>query len=923
MPLSCKGRYRNVYQSRGDIDDVLGNYTLTLVDTLDTLAVLGKLDEFEQAVKNVIETTKFDRDITISVFEANIRMIGGLLGGHVSAIYLKEKYPQKIFKWYKNELLEKAKELGYKLLPAFNTSSGLPLPRINLKYGITDELRKNEKEKFTCTACAGTLILEFAALSRLTGDMIFEEKAKKTLDFIWEKRNRLSDLVGMVLNVHTGDWTVKDSSIGAGIDSYYEYLFKGYMLIGDETLLQRFNKHYESIMKFMAKQHGFMQTVHMHMPYRQARGYMDALLAFWPGLQVLKGDIRKAIEMHENLYQIVKKHKFLPEAFLSDHSIHWSNSPLRPEFAESTYYLYKATNDPYYLNIGKEIVDHFETHARVKCGYAAFSDLETTRHEDRIDSFVYAETFKYLYLLFEEESNLEIDLNDFIFTTEAHLLPLSLSNVQIKTNKTENKLSLDIIEPHSQGNSCPNLNDFLKNNHYEASRIRKAVNSKTPIPSDSCDNNVFGNSKFKYEEKIDESIQDIKVKASEFVMGNPDQIQKLGKMGIKIKVMNDGRIQLVQLVNEAENAKLAENGLAFMSDMLELSKQKNFQITQISPENSSDYKPINLAFISNDGNINSLLAGPAQFGPTFDKLPKGLFAYLEISNPIDACSNIINTESIANRIVVVKRGNCMFIEKVHRLMRHEVKGVIIIDSNPNTTYLTSPLFAMSGDGNTNSIIKIPSVFLFSIDGDKLLNSFESSDKKLLIFMGAYNEANQQEQIKNVFYETLDNLREETTQRNCQVKRNIFTIEKKICLANDYDTFYDYFSLFDKQEEDFFNRAEIYDDSISVLIDDAKNIKKLVLKLEALMLDKKMDLSKNKMKSDVNNFVDSMFMILRNRFETKTNILNLKLQNEYFRVLRIIVDAVFRYGIDYNKIRLISKDNIILRSLANELKHFGN
>ena len=50
-----------------------------------------------------------------------------------------------------------------------------------------------------------------------------------------------------------------------------------------------------------------------------------------------------------------------------------------------------------------------------------------------MDSFVLAETFKYLYLLFANESELLIDINDFVFTTEAHLLPLSLARLSNKT----------------------------------------------------------------------------------------------------------------------------------------------------------------------------------------------------------------------------------------------------------------------------------------------------------------------------------------------------------------------------------------------------------------------------------------------------------------------------------------------------------
>jgi mannosidase alpha-like ER degradation enhancer 3 len=74
-------------------------------------------------------------------------------------------------------------------------------------------------------------LLEFVTLSRLTGNKVFEEKVKKTMDYLWEKRNKVTDLVGTVININDGEWHNKDSSIGAGIDSYYEYLFKVIFLI--------------------------------------------------------------------------------------------------------------------------------------------------------------------------------------------------------------------------------------------------------------------------------------------------------------------------------------------------------------------------------------------------------------------------------------------------------------------------------------------------------------------------------------------------------------------------------------------------------------------------------------------------------------------------------------------------------------------
>ena len=43
-PLSCEPRYRtNFGPSRGDLDDVLGRFSLTLVDAVDTLAVCIEL----------------------------------------------------------------------------------------------------------------------------------------------------------------------------------------------------------------------------------------------------------------------------------------------------------------------------------------------------------------------------------------------------------------------------------------------------------------------------------------------------------------------------------------------------------------------------------------------------------------------------------------------------------------------------------------------------------------------------------------------------------------------------------------------------------------------------------------------------------------------------------------------------------------
>ena len=141
----CSGRQRNITPSRGDVDDALGNFSLTLVDSLDTLAVVGEYDEFERALGLIVENVKFDSDLVVSVFETNIRMIGGLISGclfcclfsnqfliclgHIMSLLIKQKYSNRLG-WYSGQLLEMATNLADRLLVAFNSTSGVPYSRV-------------------------------------------------------------------------------------------------------------------------------------------------------------------------------------------------------------------------------------------------------------------------------------------------------------------------------------------------------------------------------------------------------------------------------------------------------------------------------------------------------------------------------------------------------------------------------------------------------------------------------------------------------------------------------------------------------------------------------------------------------------------------------------------------------------------------
>jgi len=107
--------------------------------------------------------------------------------------------------------------------------------------------------------------------------------------------------------------------------------------------------------------------------------------------------------------------------------VHWGQHPLRPEFLESTYFLHRATGDDHYLWVARAALKALQKHTRVPCGYAAVNDVRTRIHEDRMDSYVLAETFKYLYMIFSDDADLPVNLEDYIMTTEAHFLPLSLA----------------------------------------------------------------------------------------------------------------------------------------------------------------------------------------------------------------------------------------------------------------------------------------------------------------------------------------------------------------------------------------------------------------------------------------------------------------------------------------------------------------
>ncbi|RWR77120.1 alpha-mannosidase I MNS5-like protein [Cinnamomum micranthum f. kanehirae] len=386
---------------------------LTLIESLSSLVVMGNNTEFERAVLWLSENLTFDVDARINLFECNIRALGGLLSAHILAT---DSTNRLVLGMYKNQLLSLAEDLGRRFLCAFDTPTGLPYAWINLKYGVME----NETTETSTSGC-GSLILEMGALSRLTGDPRFEAASLRALRKLWSMRSSL-DLLGTTLDVVTGQWIEYSSGIGAGVDSFYEYLMKAHVLFGSDEFWDMFHSAYLAVQKYF--RHGPWYHEADMRTGKATYWQLTSLQAFWPGLQILVGDIEAANSSHREFFHVWERFGVLPERYLLDREmLHPTEKyyPLRPELAESTLYLYQATKDPWYIEVGESIVKSLNTYTKVEGGFASVKDVTTMQLEDHQHSFFLAETCKYLYLLFNDSF---LANQNYIFTTEGHPFPV-------------------------------------------------------------------------------------------------------------------------------------------------------------------------------------------------------------------------------------------------------------------------------------------------------------------------------------------------------------------------------------------------------------------------------------------------------------------------------------------------------------------
>ncbi|MGI8732918.1 MAG: glycoside hydrolase family 47 protein [Pyrinomonadaceae bacterium] len=229
--------------------------------------------------------------------------------------------------------------------------------------------------------------------------------------------------------VETCKWTNTDSHISAEIDSYYEYLLKCWLLFDDQDCKRMWRQSIPAINRYLAdeprsaiskatKPELWYGHADMNTGKRTATTY-GALDAFFPAVLALSGDLDRASRLQTSSFAMWNKHGIEPEEFdYTKMEVVSAGYPLRPEIVESAYYLFHYTKDPRYLRMGESMFRDFVKHCRTDEGYAALKSVVTKEKSDSMQSFLFAETFKYFYLLFTPPKTLDFD--KVIFNTEAH-----------------------------------------------------------------------------------------------------------------------------------------------------------------------------------------------------------------------------------------------------------------------------------------------------------------------------------------------------------------------------------------------------------------------------------------------------------------------------------------------------------------------
>mgnify|MGYP006142595269 FL=1 len=379
--------------------NTFGGKGLTIIDSLDTLYLMGLDTEFKSAKHFVVNEFHFHG--RINVFENNIRVLGGLL----SAYSLTN---DRIF-------LEKAILVGEQLLKAFRR-------RIPCAVIHTDRPTSCEMQKWAhgaVNAEVGTLSVEFAALSKFSGDSRWQDKIDAINEY-WELHS--DKLLSMNIDPVTEKMS-GPTTIGGGIDSTYEYFLKLSKLTGDKRSKELYDKFEEMIVSQMFRRYG--KTTFAK---GSKQNVIEHLGCFLGGMLIMgQRYVKEGLEFTETCAQMYVTN---PSGIACD-SVTVSKTGsltcksdvylLRPETVESIFYAWRETHDPKWRVYAAKIWKALEHHCQLESG--GFTDVryvtrKTPEKMDKQESWFLAETMKYLWLIFQPDDVLPLD--KFVLNTEAH-----------------------------------------------------------------------------------------------------------------------------------------------------------------------------------------------------------------------------------------------------------------------------------------------------------------------------------------------------------------------------------------------------------------------------------------------------------------------------------------------------------------------
>jgi mannosyl-oligosaccharide alpha-1,2-mannosidase len=381
------------------------SFGLSIVEALDTLYVMGLDDELARCVQWILTRLDFDVDGNMQMFEAVIRIVGGLIAGYYAT--------------GERGLVERARDLADRLLLCFTKSpTGAPYRYANLRTGAVSDPATNLAE-------IGSNILEFGDLSRLTGDPKYLAASKRAYEVVLAKRSPLN-LLGTYFDVEKGEFTKSvDVAPNPPVDSFYEYLWGGWQMLGDEHCRDWYRMLTDAILKYQVD-HADGRLWFRPVDYLSgapAGTRQVELAAFYAELLAKGGDRAVGEAYYDSFTALAQKYAIIPEVF--DYRTLAPIAPsneLRPEYVNAAFDLWFLTGDEKYRRTAYAAFLALREHCRVPGGYTIVDDVTTRPMKlgDLFPAYSFAENFKYLYLMFADTPR--FDSKHYYLSTEGKVL---------------------------------------------------------------------------------------------------------------------------------------------------------------------------------------------------------------------------------------------------------------------------------------------------------------------------------------------------------------------------------------------------------------------------------------------------------------------------------------------------------------------